>query len=148
MNYSMTGASIAPDVKTIAIRPFPKTATLGPASMSQTFTEKLKDKFLSQTTLALADRNSDLTLEGTISNYAITPISIQTNEQAAQNRLTITVTAKFTNVKDEKQNFEASFSRYADYPSNRNLTDVEDNLIKDITDQIVDDIFNRAVINW
>src|SRR5690349_15271221 len=99
VNYSMSGASIAPDVKAVAVKYFTKTAALGPASMSQTFTEKLKDKFLSQTSLAVVDKNADLTLEGTISGYTIAPIAIQTNEIAAQNRLTITVSVKFTNIK-------------------------------------------------
>src|ERR1043165_6551054 len=65
VNYSMSGASIAPDVKTVAIKYFTRTASLGPASMSQSFTEKLKDKFLSQTSLAIIDKNADLTFEGT-----------------------------------------------------------------------------------
>ena len=115
---------------------------------AQTFTEKLKDKFVSQTSLALSDRNADLTFEGSISSYSVSPIAIQTNETAAQNRLTITVTVKFTNVKDEKQNFETTFVRYSDYDSNQNIASVEDQLIDDIFTQIIDDIFNKAVINW
>jgi hypothetical protein len=148
VNYSMSGASIAPDVKTVTVKYFTKTASLGPASMSQTFTEKLKDKFLSQTSLAVEEKNADLTFEGTISGYSIAPIAIQTNEVAAQNRLTIIVNVKFTNVKDEKQNFESSFSRYSDYPSSQNLTAVEETLIAEIYIQLVDDIFNKSVINW
>jgi hypothetical protein len=148
VNYSMSGASIAPDIKTVAVKYFTKTASLGPASMSQTFTEKLKDKFLSQTNLAVVEKNADLTFEGTISGYSVSPIAIQTNEVAAQNRLTISVNVKFTNIKDEKQNFETSFTRYSDYTSNQNLTDVEERLITEIYDQLIDDIFNKAVINW
>ena len=148
VNYSLSGTSISPDTKTLAVKYFTKTASLGPASMSQTFTEKLKDKFLSQTSLAVVERNADLTFEGSISGYTVAPIAIQTNEVAAQNRLTITVSVKFTNVKDEKQNFETTFSRYSDYTSNQNLTAVEEQLIADIYTQLIDDIFNRAVINW
>ena len=148
VNYSFTGASIAPDIKTISIKTFQKQAALGPPSLSQVITEKLKDRFVSQTQLNLADRNADLNIEGSITNYTVAPLAIQTNEQAASNRLTITVSAKFTNIKDEKQNFEASFSRYSDFRSDKNLSSVEDALIADITTQIVDDIFNRAVINW
>jgi hypothetical protein len=148
VSYSLSGASISPDVKTFTVKYFTKTASLGPASLSQTFTEKLKDKFVSQTNLAMAERNGDLTFEGSITNYTISPISIQTNEIAAQNRLTISVNVKFTNLKDEKQNFEAAFTRYADYESSKNLATLEDQLIAEINDQLVDDIFNKAVINW
>ena len=44
-------------------------------------------------------------------------MAIQGDETAAMNRLTITVSVSFTNKFDETQNFEQSFSRYADYSS-------------------------------
>ncbi len=148
VNYSMTGASISPEVKTITIRFFQKTAGLGPASLGQTFTESLKDKFVSQTNLLLTDRDADLTLEGNIPGYTISPLAIQANETAAKNRLSITVNVKFTNLKDEKQNFETSFSRFSDFESSLNIATIEDQLIKEINEQLIDDIFNKAVINW
>ena len=144
----MSGASISPDVKTIAIRYFTKTTSLGPSSLSQVFTEQLKDKFLTQTNLSITNENADLTLEGTISSYVITPQAIQANETAASNRLSITVIVKFTNLKDEKQNFETAFTRFSEYSSSENINSVEDKLILDINDQLVDDIFNKSVINW
>jgi len=148
VNYSMSGASIAPDVKTLTVKYFNKTATLGPASLSQEFTEKLKERFLSQTNLTLVTGSADLTLEGTISSYVVTPQAIQANETAASNRLSITVNAKFTNLKDEKQNFETSFTRFSEYSGSQNLTSVEEQLVNDIILQLIDDIFNKAVINW
>jgi hypothetical protein len=148
VNYSMTGASISPDVKTINVKYFNKTASLGPTTLSQQFTEQLKEKFLTQTSLLLVTGNADLTLEGAITSYVVTPQAIQPNEKAAKNRLSITVNVKFTNVKDEKQNFETSFSRFSEYPGDQNLTSVEQDLINDINGQLIDDIFNKAVINW
>ena len=96
----------------------------------------------------MVDREADLTLEGGIPGYTISPLSIQANETAAQNRLSITVNVKFTNLKDEKHNFESSFTRFADFESSQNISTVEDQLIKEINEQIIDDIFNKAVINW
>ena len=148
VNYSMSGASISADTKTFYVKYFQKTSALGPSSLSQTFSEKLKDKFLSQTTLKLSDKDPDLVFEGSISNYTVTPLAIQSNETASKNRLTITVNVKFTNLKNEKQNFETAFSRFADYDSNQSLSNVENDLITEINDQLVDDIFNKAFINW
>jgi hypothetical protein len=144
----MSGASIAPDIKTFNVKYFQKTSALGPSLLSQTLTEKLKDKFLSQTTLKLADKEPDLVFEGSITNYVVTPLAIQANETAARNRLTITINVKFTNTKDDKQNFETSFSRFADYSSSQSLSAVESSLIEDIDNQLVDDVFNKAFINW
>ncbi|MBW6481423.1 MAG: hypothetical protein K0B10_00030 [Vicingaceae bacterium] len=148
IDYSFTGASIAPDVKTFSIKTFQNFAPLASANLSQTFTEALKDVFISQTSLKLLPSNGDLTLEGSITGYTITPNAIQGDQTAATNRLTITVDVKFINTKNEKQNFESSFSRFADYETNLNLTSIEDNLIKTINEQLTQDIFNRAVSNW
>jgi hypothetical protein len=149
VSYSFTGASISPDVKTVSIQYFGNNATLVMPSLSRVFTENLRDYFTSQTNLILIDRNGDLNLTGAITGYTVQPISIQGNETAAQNRLTITVSVTFTNKKNEKQNFEnKTFTRYADYSSSLDLTTVQDNLIKQIDDQLVQDIFNQAVVNW
>ncbi|MBL0343401.1 MAG: LptE family protein [Bacteroidetes bacterium] len=146
--YSFTGASISPDVKTVSIANFPNQASLVQPSLSQIFTEKMKDKFVSQTNLIQTKSGGDLQFEGAITDYVSQPTAIQGNEQAALNRLTITVKVKFANVKDEKQNFETTFSRFSDYDSRKNLSAIEQELINEICNQLVDDIFNKAVINW
>lgn len=148
INYSFTGASIAPEVKTVSIQYFPNYAPLVQPTLSQTFTESLKDKFLSETNLVLVDKFGDMNFEGAITGYSISPIAIQGNETAALNRLTITINVEFTNTKDEKQNFESAFTRYEDYESSLDLSSVEEDLIKQINDQLVEAIFNKAVVNW
>ncbi len=146
--YSFTGASIPPNAKTIDIAYFPNYAALVQASLSQKLTEKLKDKFANQTSLNLVNRNGDLHLEGAIIDYQTAPNAILANETAATNRLTITIKVKFVNNIEPKQNFETTFSRYADYASNKNLTTVEGTLIDEIVEMLVDDIFNKSVVNW
>lgn len=148
VNYGFTGASVSPEIKTFTVKYFPNNAPIVNPSLSQTFTEKLKEKVISQASLSHTDRQADMIFEGNITGYSNQPIAIQSNETAAQNRLTITINVKFTNLKDEKQNFETAFSRYSDYDSRQNLSAVEPQLITTITDQIVDDIFNKVFINW
>lgn len=146
--YSFTGASIPPDIKTISIEYFPNHAPLVQPSLSQLFTESLKEKFLTQTNLTLVERNGDMMIEGAITDYNTQPVAIQGNETTALNRLTIAIKVRFINNKDEKQNFETTFSRYKDYDSKISLTSIEAELIKQINEQLIDDIFNKAVINW
>lgn len=148
MSYSFTGASISPEVKTISIGYFQNKALLVVPTLSRNLTEALQDYFTSQTNLILVDRNGDLDLEGSITGYSVQPQAISGNEVAQLNRLTITVQVKFTNKFDEKQNFESNFSRYLDYPSSQNLVSVQDDLIAEINDQLVQDIFNKSVVNW
>ena len=148
IKYSFSGASVSPDAKTVSIQPFRNNASLAPPTLPQTLNEALKDIFTSQTNLAIISSSGDLNFEGEILNYITAPVAIQSNDQAALNRLTITVNVRFTNLKDEKQKFETSFSRYADYKSTQSLASVQDQLVQQINDQLVQDIFNKAMINW
>lgn len=147
VNYSFTGASIAPDVKTISVEYFPNHATMVNPSLSQTFTEALKDKFVTQTSLEMVREEGDLQFSGAITRYNTTPAAI-TGDQASQTRLTIMINVKFVNTKDSNQDFEKQFSQYADYPASSSLDAVEDQLITDIVEKLTDDIFNKSVSNW
>ena len=148
MSYSFTGASISPSVKTVTIPYFTNNAGLVVPTLSRTITDALRDYFTSQANLIQIERGGDLTLEGAVTQYTVTPVAIQGNETAAMNRLTIVLNVKFTNKKDPKQNWESSFSRYQDYSSSYNLSSVQDGLITGITNLLVQDIFNKAVVNW
>lgn len=146
--YSFTGASISPEVKTFSVQYFPNRASLVQPLLSQAITEKIKERFISQTSLRQVDRDGDLQFEGYISDYKASPVAIQGTQTAALNRLTISVLVKFTNTKDDKQNFETTFTRYADYDSQKSLSEEEAALIDEINRQLVDDIFNKSVSNW
>lgn len=146
--YSFTGASISPDIKSISIQQFPNLAMLVQPTLSQSFTMALRDKFASQTNLNILQNNGDLNIEGEITGYTNQPVAIQGNQQAALNRLTITVKVRFINKKNNKQDFESTFTRYRDYSSQSNLSAVENDLIKEINTDLVEDIFNKAVVNW
>jgi hypothetical protein len=148
MKLSMSGTDLG-DAKTVYVDYFQNNAALAKPTYCNSITEALKDMLTSQTALNLGTRGADLVFEGSVTGYAVTPIAIQSGtDMAAFNRLTITVSVKFINSKNEKYNFETTFSRYADYPSSNSLNTVEDGLIKTINDQLTQDIFNKALINW
>lgn len=146
--YSFTGASIPPEAKTITVTYFTNNAAFVEPSLSQTLTDALRDRFLSQTDLDFIAEGGDLQLEGIITDYTTRPIAIQGNETAAMNRLTITVKVKFTNTIESERDYDVSFSRFEDYPSSQDLSSVKDQLIATISEALVDDIFNKAVVNW
>jgi len=148
VKYSFTGASISPDVKTVSIEYFQNLSSLVNPSLSSIFTEALKDRFITQTSLNLVNDYGDLQFSGQITNYSISPIAIQGNEVAAKNRLTISIRVKFENAKDNKYNFDKTFSQFDDYGSEQEFTSVEGELVKTIVEKIVDEIFNSSVANW
>lgn len=148
VQYSFTGASISPEVKTVSVDYFQSLASLAPPFLSSKFTEALKDRFISQTSLNIVREYGDLQFSGQIVGYTVSPIAIQANEVAAKNRLTITVKVKFENSKDKTFNFEKSFSQFDDFNSDLNFSSVEAAMIETILVKLIDEIFNNSVANW
>lgn len=146
--YSFTGAAIDPNVKTVSVAFFQNYAPIAQVTVSQEFTEELKDIFISQTNLTLVKEGGDLQFEGAITNYEAVPLAIQGNEQAAQTRLNITVNVKFTHRFDPTQNFERSFTQFEDFESSQTLAAIESQLIESINEKLTQDIFNASVGNW
>jgi len=148
VSYTLSGASIAPEVKTVSVQYFTNRAPLAMANIGQYITDELKDKFKSQTSLTLVNDVGHLNFEGEITKYDTRPTAIVGDETAAQNRLSITAHVKFTNEIEPEYNFDSDFSRYADYDSNLDLAQVEQELVEEIVEQLIDDIFNKSVVNW
>lgn len=146
--YTFSGASIPAEAKTVSVQYFPNNAQLVNPLLSTTLTNALNDMFVNQTTLQSVAQNGDLALEGEITGYTTTPIAITGNQTAAMNRLTVTVNVRFTNKYDETKNFEQRFSQYQDYPSGQDLSSVQDVLVETIVEDLCQDIFNKAVVNW
>jgi hypothetical protein len=146
--YTFTGADIHPDIKTISISYFQNQATLVQPMLSQKFTDALQDQFIQQTSLNLIKADGDLHFEGYISDYQVKPISISANDQANQNRLSVKVFVRFKNQIEPDKSYEQSFNRYADFDSSLNLSNVEEDLMDEIIIELIEDIFNKAVVNW
>lgn len=145
---SLSGATIPLEAKTISVAVFANNTSLGPPTLSQRFTEKMRDVMSQQTSLALVKNNGDLQFEGYISDYNVAPVAIQSNDQAGQNRLTISVNVKYTNRFEAAKCFEQTFTRFADFPSSQTLASKETELITEIYRQLSEDIFNKAFNNW
>lgn len=147
--YSFTGTSIQPEVKTITINYFEYTAIKVNPSLSNQMTEALQEKFLKLTRLEQVDMDGDLEVTGTVSGYDVKATAVTASEQAATNRLTVTVKISFTNRKFPEDDFtDKSFSAYADFDAMQSLDAVEASLCEEIVEQLCDDIFNATVARW
>ncbi len=148
ISYSFSGVNISPDIKTVSVDYFPNRAPVVQAQLSQLFTDALIDKIQSNTNLTLTPASGDISFSGEIRNYETKPTAITGSETAARNRLTISIRVVYTNNMDPDAGFDTSFSRYEDYDSSQNLADVENELIDLIIESILEDIFNKAFVNW
>lgn len=149
ITYNLSGGSIPPEAKTFSVAYFPNNAPMVAPTLSNVLTEGLRDKFSRQTRLAQVDEGGDFAFEGEITNYTSTTSSVSSGDYALQNRLTITVKVSFQNAVDQTLSFNnKTFSSYADYDSSQLLIDVQDQLIEDIVEVLVNDIYMAAAGNW
>ena len=147
--YSFTGTSIQPDVKTVTIPYFEYKALKVNPSLSSQLTEALQEKFIRLTRLELVDEEGDLEVIGAVTGYDVKATAINASEQAAQNRLTVTVKISFVNRKYPEESFDdKSFSAFADFDAMQQLDAVESTLCEEIVEKLCEDIFNGTVANW
>lgn len=147
VKYSAIDGTVDERIKTFSVSTFQSRAANAPASYSQLFTEALKDQLLNQTRLNLVQSNGDVRFEGDVVSYKVSPIAVS-GDNAAQNRLTISISVKFVNMIEPEKNFQSSFSRFADFSADQDLASVEATLLDDINEQLTLDIFNKAFGDW
>ena len=146
--YNFTGTGKI-DAKTFQVSYFPNNAELIEPGIDRTFTLTLQDLIQNQTNLNLVKNGADLSYEGEITDYRISPMTATADQKASQNRLTIRVNVRFTNKNKETDNFEKQFDFYHDYDARQQLTGETKNLaIKEIFERITQDIFNESLAKW
>ena len=145
--YNFTGGSTG-NAKTFQVNFFQNRAPLIEPGMDRDFTFYLQDLINNQTNLSLTTTNGDLVYEGEIVNFTIAPMAANAEQRAAQNRLTVTINVRFTNIKESDKDFEKSFSHYYDFPANMQLSAVKATAFEAIFERIGQDIFNASLANW
>lgn len=146
--YNFTGTGKI-DAKTFQVGYFQNNAELIEPGIERTFTLQLQDIIQNQTNLNLVQSGADLSYEGEITNYNISPMTATADQQAAQNRLTISVNLRYANKKKESDDFEKKFSFFYDYPANQQLTgSTLNSALKEIFERITQDIFNESLAKW
>ena len=147
--YSFTGTNISPEVETITVANFPNLSGSGPADLSQIFTEGLRETYQQNTNLEVVMDAADLTINGEITSYTISPVAPTADEVAAINRLRIKVRVNYYNRVDPDQDFEnREFSFFDDFEQQQSIQEVEEDLIDVIFTQIYLEIFTETVANW
>ncbi len=146
--YSFKGISIPADVKTFYVEVFDNQDPGSVPTLPRDFTEKLKDKIRRESNLQYNDTEPDIEFSGAITKFQVTAEAPKAGETIGFNKLTIAVNVEFTNNKNEKADWKQQFSFDDFFEPDQNLLDVQDNLIENITDELVDRVFNKAFTNW
>jgi len=145
--YSFSGATI--EGKNIYMHQLENKARNVVPSLSTTLTNKIRSRILSQTGLKPVTKDdADYDMTGSITAYEVTVTGAQSVQVASKNRLTISVQVVFKNRLNDKADFTQTFTRFSDFDASQILQNVEAALIEDIGNQLADDIFNKAFVNW
>ena len=152
-NYSFTGASIPEGTESFQVNFFENEAgnsmgSIFEPGLDRDFTIALQDILQNQTNLQLVSSDGDLIYEGEITEYRVSPMTATSNLQASQNRLTVGINVRFTNLKKEDDNFERRFTFYYDYPAEVQLLNVKSEAHDLIFERITQDIFNASLAKW
>lgn len=149
VTYSLNGSSVDYNVtKSISISKFPIRSAYVWAPMEAMFYNTLSDEYAKKTKLKVLKKNGDMNLTGEITEYSQTNKSISSDGYSAQTQLKITVNVRFTNNKKHEEDFEKSFSATTSYDSSQSLASVQDELVQQMIDDIVGQIYNATVANW
>ena len=149
VSYKLNGASIDySKTKTIEIAEFPIRSSYVWGPMGPMFNNKLKDMFADHTRLQQVKRNGDLVLSGEITQYSQRNKSVSSEGYSAQTELSITVNVRFTNNKNHKEDFEKQFTASQSYATTQSLNSVQEQVVSQMCDDLINQIFNAALANW
>lgn len=136
--------------KTFSIKTLELESATCPLNFAALLTEKMKDGIQNNTPLLLNTTfgNGEVNMSGSITQYQVQPLAIQGNNAASQNRLTMTLVMSIEIKKPKEEQWSLTSTRFADFSSGTNLSEVESKLFEDISAQMVQDLINKLLSNW
>ena len=147
--YSFTGISLPAGTRTYQVNYFQNDAPLIEPGLERTFTNSLADLIQNQTSLQLVTSGGDITYEGEITEYRISPTTATADNTAAQNRLTIGVRVRYYEKDNPDNDLNQQFSFFYDYPGQAQLVGAQkDTAIAEIFERITQDILNATLGKW
>lgn len=152
--YSFTGASVPSHLKTVAIPVFDDKSGYGDATIRESFTRKLTQKFIDDNTLMVAPKaDADAILECTIVSVSPdVPQAVTSNasgtETVSTRRITVTVRVVYKDLVKKKTISDKRYSDYGDYDASTDVVQGRKQAIDSAVDKISDDILLGTVSNW
>lgn len=149
VSYKFNGASIDySTTKSISVADFPNNAALVYPQLSNMLSEKIRNLYQRQTRLLVNNKGGDLEVEGEITGYEVTPMSISQDSYSSETKLTMTVRVRFISNVAPEDSFERTYSAYQVFDASQMLTDVQDQLCEAMTKEIAENIYNDTVARW
>lgn len=142
--------SMPKEWKTFSVKTLANEAPNAPLSYAPLLSEKLKDGIQNNTRLQLNPvlGKGEVSIEGTVSSYSITPLAMQQGDNSAKNRLTVSVQFSIYISVPKEDKMTLTSTRFVDVESTKNIASVENELLDEINAQVVQDVINKLLANW
>ncbi len=149
ISYGFKGGSIDyTRIRTITLSDVNNRAAVIYPTFAPMFTERLQDFYQSRTRLDLVPRGGDLELECTITGYDLATRSVSADNYADRTSFTVTVQVKYVNNENPKESFDRSFRAFRDFDRSTAFAQVQDQLLDEIMEDLIKQIYNATVENW
>ncbi|RYF99170.1 MAG: hypothetical protein EOO02_17435 [Chitinophagaceae bacterium] len=149
--YSFKDASVPASVKTYRLKLIENRATNVNPQLAPQLTDRLRQKINSQFSRLRPTQGEDAhyDIAATVVDFRPVTAGVASNQQAASNRIVVTVKISFVNnLTEGTKSFEADVSRNFDYGSTVDFTTAQQSLLSEIVRNMTDEIFNRIFSNW
>ena len=149
--YSFKDASVPASVKTYRLRLIENRATNVNPQLAPQLTDKLRQKINSQFSRLRPTQGEDANYDigATIVDFRPVTSGVSGNQQAASNRIIVTIKIDFVNnLTEGTKSFEADVSRNFDFGATVDFTTAQQQLLTTIIQNMSDEIFNRIFSNW
>lgn len=147
--YGFRGNNPPPGIDKIAIPTFLDVSGFSAPTLADNFTQKLKNKIISDNTFRIADKTiADAILKCTVESVKDEALVISSGEDVSRRKITITVNVIFENLKKQKNIWDKSFENYGEYNSSNNSFSDRTAGIDIAVERIAEDILIELTSNW
>lgn len=147
-SYKFADISIPDSIKTVRINAIGNKARYINPQLSPQFTDKLRQKIVSQTRLTqVSNENAHYDISGWISQYDVSTSAIS-GQQVATNRLTVGVNISILNKLSQDLPKVFQVSRSFEFSATLSLAQAEARLFDEIIRNLTDEVFNRIFSDW
>ena len=143
--------SMPPEWKTFTVKTLDLEAPNAPNNLASVLTEEIKDGIQNNTRLLINPKQGagEISIEGVVTNYSADPIAIQQGDEAAKNRLSMSVNFTIYISKPKEDKMTLTSTQFIDFdPITTDFSSNEVSLYEEINKKIVQDVINKLLSNW
>lgn len=145
--YSFQGISIPPEVDTFFVENIEDRTGEMPPGFNENFSENLAEKIRSNTRLLIDNGNPDIYFTCVVTLFTVRAEDPNRNTGTALNRLYLNMEVTYFNIKTDEER-KLKYNETEDFGAEQDFIDVQEDLLAEVSERIIERIFNDSFTNW